>query len=104
MSKLYLAGPMTGIDDFNFPAFHRAATFLRSLDIEVINPAENFDGDQTLSWQTYLREAIKQVASSDGVVLLPGWELSKGATLERHIAEELGLEIHRYEELVRERT
>jgi hypothetical protein len=95
--KLYIAGPMTGYDDFNFDAFNEAAAFLRSEDIDVINPAENFDGRQDLPWQTYLRKAITQVAESDGVILLPGWEDSKGAQLERHIAQELGLVIHEYE-------
>jgi len=101
MKPLYIAGPMTGYDDFNFPAFHAAAAFLRSLDFDVINPAENFDGDQSLGWQTYLREAVKQVSESDGIVLLPGWKASKGARLERHIAIELGLEVTTLDNFVR---
>lgn len=100
--KLYIAGPMTGIDDFNFPAFNKAAAFLRSQDIEVINPAENFGGRQDLLWQTYLRQAVKQVAESDGVVMLPRWEASKGARLEVHIARELGLPTYPLDEFMEE--
>ena len=37
--KLYLAGPMTGIKDLNFPAFHAEASRLRALGHIVVNPA-----------------------------------------------------------------
>ncbi len=96
---IYIAGPMTGIPDFNFPAFNAAAALLRSEDIEVINPAENFDGAQDLPWRVYLREAVKQVATCDGMVTLAGWEDSKGAQLEVHIAKELGLIVTPFTEL-----
>ena len=38
--RLYVAGPMRGIKDFNFPAFDEAATFLRNAGYEVCNPAD----------------------------------------------------------------
>ena len=37
--RLYLAGPMSGIKDFNFPAFNEAAEHLRKLGYEVFNPS-----------------------------------------------------------------
>ena len=100
MTTAYIAGPMSGYEDFNFPAFHKAAEVLRQFPrySEVINPAENFDGRQDLDWQTYLRTAIQQVAASDEVVVLEGWEESKGASLEVHIARQLGLPVWEYKE------
>ena len=88
---------MTGYDDFNFPKFHEVADWCRQEPHgafgTVINPAENFEGRQDLPWQTYLREAITQVCQSDVVVVLDGWEESKGARLEVEVALALGLEV-----------
>lgn len=81
---------MSGIAEFNYPAFHAAAAHLRSLGLEVVNPAENFSGDQSLPWSTYLRQAIQDVARCDSIVLMSGWQRSSGAVLENHIAEQLG--------------
>lgn len=38
--RIYISGPMTGLPDFNFPAFHDAAARLRERGHEVANPAE----------------------------------------------------------------
>lgn len=38
--KLYLAGPMRGHDNFNFPAFWDAARVLRERGHEIVSPAE----------------------------------------------------------------
>jgi hypothetical protein len=97
---LYLAGPMTGYPDWNYPAFRAAAAYLRALDFQVINPADNFDGRTDLPWDTYLRMAVRQVTESDTVLLLPGWEYSKGAKLERHVALELGIDVMTFQDFI----
>jgi len=94
----YIAGPMTGIEDYNYPAFHEAAKALRASGIMVINPAENFDGDQSLPYTQYIRLAVKQMASASHVVTLDGWEDSDGAVLEVTIANALDLPVTRYED------
>ncbi len=88
---LYLAGPMTGIEDFNYPAFHAAAKALRARGYAVINPAEAFGGDQALSFDTYMRyDLICLLKDCDGIVVLDGWEKSPGAVLEVSVASALG--------------
>ena len=94
MTKLsiYIAGPMTGLAELNFPAFHAEAARLRALGHEVINPAE-INPDQHMTWLQCMRTDIAALVFCDAIQLLPGWQNSKGATLEHHIAERLGLQI-----------
>lgn len=98
---LYVAGPMTGLPDFNYPAFHAAAASLRALGYRVENPAENrlVDGS---AWEAYMRSGITQLMRCDAIVLLPGWEKSRGATIEHTLAGQLGMpRLHLHEVLAR---
>jgi hypothetical protein len=91
--KVYLSGPMTGLPDFNYPAFNAAAAELRSLGFEVDNPAEHFGGDQTLERKVYMRGDIEALLKVDAVVTLPGHHKSQGSQLELAIARALELHI-----------
>jgi hypothetical protein len=92
MSKIYISGPMTGVENFNFPAFHAAAAALRKLGYEVVSPAE-VNPDTSMTWEQCLRADVKALCDCDAIALLPGWENSKGAHLEIHIAHRLGLRV-----------
>ncbi|WP_236085229.1 DUF4406 domain-containing protein [Pseudomonas aeruginosa] len=88
--RIYVAGPMTGYKDFNFPAFNAQAEALRGLGYHVENPAEHgiVEGAE---WQDYLRYDIGRLSTCEAIFLLPGWSKSKGAALEVHIAKALGM-------------
>lgn len=93
MSVIYLSGPMTGYPDFNRPMFNSAAAKLRAEGHEVYNPAEyKFDGEFPV------REAFAEYCQfictkADTIAMLPGWEFSKGATMEYRLAKICGLKI-----------
>ena len=110
--RVYLAGPMRGIKDFNFPAFMEADIKLTAAGHKVFNPAArdiqkygvgvcnsptgDFKDIKHLGFS--LREALSAdtkyiCEEADAVVLLPGWEKSKGACAEKALAEALGLEV-----------
>jgi hypothetical protein len=112
--KIYLAGPMRGRPEFNFPAFRQAAAALRAAGHQVFSPAErdierhgadisvgNHSGDEEAAARKYgfdLRVALGEdlawiCAHADAIALLPGWRGSKGATAERAAAFALGLQV-----------
>jgi hypothetical protein len=112
--KIYVAGPMRGIPEFNFPAFHAASDKLRAEGHFVFSPAEkdnerhgtdiskgNANGCEEAAAKEHgfnLREALGVdlgwiCAEAEAIALLPGWENSKGAKAEKAAAEALGLEI-----------
>lgn len=89
--KVYLAGPMTGLPEFNYPAFHSAAEDWRKEGWEVLNPAENFGGDTTKEYREYIRADLAMLCQAEAIAFLPGWRKSKGATFECGMAQMLGL-------------
>lgn len=97
---LYLAGPMTGYPDFNFPAFHAAARHLRSQGFDVINPAETAGGATHLDRETYMAIDLGYVGAADGIAVLPGWQNSPGAQLEVLTAINRGKPVYEYQPFV----
>jgi hypothetical protein len=97
--RVYIAGPMSGIPEFNFPAFRAAAIDLRAQGYDVVNPAELDendvlpDGTAAHPWSFYLRRDLQALLDCDAIYLLPGWQDSRGASLEAHVAEVLGMHI-----------
>jgi hypothetical protein len=90
--RIYIAGPMTGLPEYNFPAFNAAAERLRGDGWHVENPAEH-GHVAGAEWSDYLRWDLSRVVTVAAVYLLPGWPQSKGATLEVTVARALGLAI-----------
>ena len=88
--KLYLAGPMTGIPDFNYPAFVATAAKLRAAGFTVTSPTDN-GLPKDAPWPKHMRADIPMLLGCDGVALMDGWEDSKGAQLENHIARSCGI-------------
>jgi hypothetical protein len=79
---------MSGLPDFNYPAFHAAETRLKAAGYETLNPATNGEKD---SWEGYMRAAIAQVVQADGIAYLPGAYDSRGARIELRLADDLGM-------------
>lgn len=111
MSKtFYLAGPMRGYPQYNFPTFHAVAATLRARGYKIISPAEQ-DGEGVKSLAMASKDGMEfdrakqgakvggettgEILARDakilhdhvqGIIFLPGWEKSRGALFEAFTA------------------
>lgn len=93
--KLYISGPITGRPEGNRAAFTRAARELSAAGHEVLNPhvvVESALRYGVPSWAEcmWLDLAALCAFRPDGVVLLEGWQDSRGAQVEKHLLASLG--------------
>ena len=102
MKTIYIAGPMTGLPQFNIPAFESAAFELRQAGFHVVSPIEldsdaisnealaSKDGAMPSSgtiggetWGNILARDVRVIADTiDGIAVLRDWHKSRGARLE----------------------
>lgn len=112
--RIYIAGPMTGVPQFNFPAFDNARDRWQHRGWEVTSPADmdreywrehfgcEFDLDNRDPrivaggdiYEEWLRMDVAALARCDAVALLPGWEKSKGVARELLVARALNLPLY----------
>lgn len=76
--RVYIAGPMSGLKDFNRDAFFEADEYLKDLCKAgvVLNPAVEPNG---LTHDEYMAIGKLKLAMAEVVAFLPGWQESKGA-------------------------
>jgi predicted kinase len=95
--RIYLSGPMSGLEHFNYPAFNKAAAKLRAEGHTVFNPAETGliqretgGFDVRAAFAEYTAWICKD---ADAIALLPNWYDSHGAATEYALAKYIGLEV-----------
>lgn len=110
--KIYIAGPMTGYPEFNFPAFHTAEYTLSKQGWTVFNPAKKDaekdlagfatgDAKEAIAKGFDFREAflwdVARVIESDAIYMLRGWHGSPGAFAEHAVAVAVKRHYPKYE-------
>lgn len=110
MKQIYIAGPMTGFPAYNYAEFMRVGDLAREhFSCQVYTPfnasnivwmkhhRRNFDPyrDAAEYGSKIMREMfqldLEYVCEADAIVLLAGWESSRGARLEAATAKLLGI-------------
>ena len=100
--KIYIAGPMRGLPNFNYPAFHYYAKAHRDVGWDVENPAEigakygtpeQINADPATLAAVIAADLIA-LETCDAVFLLDGWQNSSGARTELAAALHYGLKIN----------
>jgi len=111
---IYVAGPMRGYEEFNYPAFYEAERILESIGWDVVNPAKmdaeeldkkegvdplTFDAHKNAEDQETLRHLLSRdleavAKKCTAIYMLDGWEESRGALAEWQLARALGIKIY----------
>lgn len=103
MKSIYIAGPMSGLPEFNFPAFFAAQRQLEAQGWKVWNPAakdeeakldpeavKNGDAARAIATGFNFRDAFSwdmmRIIEGTGIYMLKGWEKSPGARAEHAVA------------------
>jgi hypothetical protein len=108
----YIAGPMRAKPKLNFPQFDEVRDALKSRGFNVISPADidrefgitdDILPDSVEQCQEFCdnvdtrdvarRDLLSIIDDCDGIVMLPEWDISKGAIAEKSVAEWLGLKV-----------
>lgn len=100
---IYLSGPMTGIPEYNHPAFDRAMKNLQLRGRVVKSPhtvQPTIKAHADMIWSDWLKlDLVILLTECNAIAMLDGWERSHGARLELYNAIALGYRIYKYEEL-----
>lgn len=89
---VYVAGPMTGIEDYNRQAFWIMEHCLKLRRCQVLSPAHYDDLNHPYEW--YMRRGLQMVLDANTLVMLNGWSKSKGANIEHRVAAAVGNKIY----------
>jgi len=100
---IYLSGKYSGNIEENLALARKVAIELWVKGYAVLCPHLNtahFEEDCPATYEDYIRGDLEMVAACDAVVMLPGWEQSNGARLERMRALlQLSKPVYHYPEL-----
>lgn len=95
----YISGPMSGLPNFNFDAFNECEAYLQRIGV----PKENIKNPASTgiragwTWEDYMDESMKMLSECDYIILLSGWEKSRGALIELDWALNNDLKVNTYE-------
>lgn len=112
-SRIYVAGPMKGLPNYNYGAFDEVARILTLAGFHVENPAQigrdlgvdpmlmpaDHDWNETpKNFRILFKRDLEALSRCNALYLLDGWEKSKGATAERAVAVALGMKVYETDE------
>lgn len=98
MARIYLSGAISGreVADYTMQ-FETAERFYKGGGFDVVNPVKIGEAilkeNPKADWNDFMKVDLEALKTCTHIVLLEGWENSKGANVEKKEAERLELEI-----------
>ena len=87
----YISGPVTGMPNRNEEQFEALARKLEAIGFQTMVPTRIVP--PSIEWEAAMRICLSAMTKSDIVVVLPGWQDSKGASIEHDVAKQLGIPV-----------
>ena len=87
---IYIAGPMTGYPEYNWPKFKAATKYFRDQGMKVVCPTENGSIPDVTHYQECIKNSLRTLIEANAIAMLPGWLGSKGAMIEAKLAVAMG--------------
>ena len=103
---IYISGGITGCDNYR-DIFNNAESLLADRGYHPINPCVigdelEKDLNRKPTYEEYMKEDCKALLNCSMVVMLPGWESSRGANQERMLAEWCGIKVREFNDLLQD--
>lgn len=91
--RIYISGAITGTDDYQ-ERFADAERKLQQQGYDVVNPAKVNDMlPKSFTHDEYMKISLSMLELCQGIYMIPGWEDSKGANMEKKHAYSCGIKI-----------
>ena len=98
-TRIFIAGPMRGYENYNFKKFDHIEELLRQLGFDIVNPARisrKFKESEVNSDIAVYNKMVDMQQDAERtcntILLLDGWQWSEGVKLEVRTASELGMQ------------
>lgn len=89
--RVYLSGPITNTKNYKglFIFAEKLVKFGEAK--QIYNPAVQIPS--SFSWEQAMTQCLSEITNYDTIVMLPGWNVSRGARLERDVALACGIRV-----------
>jgi hypothetical protein len=109
--RVYLAGPMSDLPEYNADGFRKAARYAKAQGWTVFSPHDTkpshggqpcigdpatwtYHRGLTHTYACWLAASMAEMVRCDALLMLPGWEDSRGARIEWDHAVKRGMVIY----------
>ena len=87
----YISGPVTGMPNRNEEQFEALARKLEAIGFETMVPTRIVP--PSAGWESAMKICLSALTKCDLLIAMPGWQQSRGASIEHDIAKQLGIPV-----------